>query len=706
MGRRARNDVVSVSTQGPESNAAARRGTELRPITAVFVDVVDSTGLAESIEVDDFSVVISECITRIASVVEARGGSVGAYTGDGLAAFFGLERASGTDAEQSALTALEVLESVRQYSLDLERQGASGVEVRMGINTGEAAVSALGPGTRPNVALGDTTNVAARLQAIAEPGTIVVGDETARALGGRFGLESLGEVTVRGRRAPVRAWRLAGTLDQPEPARTRSLLDRERELESLRQRLDALQGGRGGVVFIVGDLGMGKTTLLAEMERMAQGRAAALVGFCAASAAPIPYEPFGAMLRSWSPFGYSRDNGIRTLQARLRTLSNLAPSTIERLLVIAEGVRADGAALTPHQAAEAVRAWLEAAAAEQPLLVEIDDTHWLEPSAALITVEIAELSATAPVLLAATLRPKTQSHGAGLRVAALAAYRDRTLDLRLRPLGEDASRALVNRLAPDADEEIVADVLARAEGNPLFLEQLIRARSATDAPPAAELHTVATARLLPPGVASVLVGSFDALEEDVREVAQLAAAIGRTFDEDLLGDLAGNSRARAGTTALDAAEIIEQVRAGPPGVWRFIHALLRDAALSTLPREDRRKLFGRVARAYEGRTGGGEAEFEALAYYYARSEDRAKALHYHELAAEKALRMGAFPEASASLEEAVHIAERVHDDHASTRVKRQLAELRRAGADTAVSAALAHRRPNPVEDSNLEATDL
>ncbi len=706
MGRRAR--IVSVSTQGPESNVAARRGTELRPITAVFVDVVDSTGLAESIEVDDFSVVISECITRIASVVEARGGSVGAYTGDGLAAFFGLERASGTDAEQSALTALEVLESVRQYSLDLERQGAPGVEVRMGINTGEAAVSALGPGTRPNVALGDTTNVAARLQAIAEPGTIVVGDETARALGGRFGLESLGEVTVRGRRAPVRAWRLSGTLDQPDPPSTGSLLDREPELESLRQRLDALQGGRGGVVFIVGDLGVGKTTLLAEMERMAQGRATVLAGFCAASPAPIPYEPFGAMLRSWSPLRYSHDSGVRTLQARLQTLSNLAPSTIERLLAISEGKRAGGAALTPHQAAEAVRAWLGAASAAQPLLVEMDDTHWLEPSAALITVEIAELSANAPVLLAATLRPTTQSHGSGLRVAVLAAHRDRTFDLRLRPLGEEASRALVNRLVPDADEEIVADVLARAEGNPLFLEQLIRARCATDAPPEAEgrLHTVATARLLPPGVASVLVGRFDALEEDVREVAQLAAAIGRTFDEDVLGDLAGNSTARAGTTALEAAEIIEQVRAGPPGVWRFIHALLRDAALSTLPREDRRKLFGRVGRAYEGRTGGGEAEFEALAYYYARSEDRAKALHYHELAAEKALRMGAFPEASASLEEAVHLAERVQDDHASTRVKRQLAEIRRAVADTAVSAALAHSRPNLAEDSNLEATDL
>src|SRR5262245_48376481 len=135
--------VLRVSTRGPDPNPVPHRGTELRPITALFVDLVGSTGLAESIDVDDFSVVISECITRIASVVEARGASVGAYTGDGLAAFFGLERASDTDGEQSALAALEVLESVRRYSFDLEQQGAPGVQVRVGINTGEAAVSAL-----------------------------------------------------------------------------------------------------------------------------------------------------------------------------------------------------------------------------------------------------------------------------------------------------------------------------------------------------------------------------------------------------------------------------------------------------------------------------------------------------------------------------------------------------------------------------------
>jgi class 3 adenylate cyclase len=707
MGRRALNAVLSVSSQGSESNPAGRRGTELRPISAVFVDLVDSTGLAESIDVDDFSVVISACITRIASVVEARGGSVGAYTGDGLAAFFGLERAAGSDAEQSALAALEVLESVRRYSVDLERQGAMGVEVRIGINTGQAAVSALGPGTRPNVALGDTTNVAARLQAIAEPGSIVVGDETARALSGRFGLESLGDVPVRGRRAPVRAWRLSGTLDQAAPAPTQSLLDREPELESLGQRLDALQDGQGGVVFIVGDLGIGKTALLAEMQRLAQGRAAVLTGFCAASPAPIPYEPFGAMLRSWSPLGQPLGSGVGTLQAQLQALSNLAPSTIVRLVAIAERTKTEGAALTPRDAADAVREWLEAASAEHPLLLAIDDSHWLEPSAALITLEIAELSAAAPVLLATTLRPTTHSHGSGLRVAALAAHRERALDLRLRPLGEQASRALVNRLAPNAEDEVVADVLSRAEGNPLYLEQLIRARCATDAPPEAggKLHTVATARLLPAGVASVLVGRFDALEQKVREVAQLAAAIGRTFDEDLLYDLVGNLAAKAGTTALAAAEIIEQAQAGPPAVWRFIHALLRDAALSTLPREERRKLFGRVARAYEGRTGGAEAEYEALAFYYARSEDEAKALHYHELAAEKALRMGAFPEASATLEDAVLIAERTHDEHATTRIRVQLAELRQARADTTVSTEIARGQPDLAEESNPGTTE-
>src|SRR5438128_276066 len=288
-----------VAAEGGAARTRARRPApiegQLRPITALFADVVGSTALGERLDPDEISTLIGECVSKMCVAVERFGGTVSAYMGDGIAAFFGLDQASEQDPELAAQAALAIISAISRYSADVERDWAiTDFNVRVGLNTGDAAVGVVGSSDRANVALGDTTNVAARLQGLAEPGTIAIGDETADELRGRFLLEPLGEVRVKGRQAPVRAWRLLGALDRPSAPERRRLVGRDSERALLRSVVDDVCAGDGRVLFLVGDLGIGKTRLLAELEAIVGHRAVVLQAFCAASPVSPPYGPFAA----------------------------------------------------------------------------------------------------------------------------------------------------------------------------------------------------------------------------------------------------------------------------------------------------------------------------------------------------------------------------------------------------------------------------
>src|SRR5437762_1755590 len=193
------------------SKRGAGHEDEMRPITALFADIAGSTGLGERLGPDEVKALIGECVTRMSGAVEELGGTVQAYMGDGICAYFGVPQAHEDDPERAARAALRILEVVGEYGRDIEQAwGISGFGVRVGLNSGPTAVGLVGAADPQTVALGDTTNVAARLQAAAAPGTIVVGETTARHLGSRFVLEPLGEVSVKGRTGAVPAWRLDG----------------------------------------------------------------------------------------------------------------------------------------------------------------------------------------------------------------------------------------------------------------------------------------------------------------------------------------------------------------------------------------------------------------------------------------------------------------------------------------------------------------
>jgi class 3 adenylate cyclase len=282
-----------------------------------------STALGERLAPDEVKSLIGECVNRIARAVEQFGGTVQAYMGDGIAAFFGLPAAHEDDPERAAHAALRVLEVVAEYSVDISAAwGVTDFNVRVGVNSRQTAVGVVGAADQQQVALGDATNVAARLQALAAPGTAVVGESTARRLAHRFVLESLGDVDVKGRTEPVGAWRLVRFQTGTRVPAPTPLVGRESAVAQPRSAVDDVVAGRGQVLLLMGDAGFGKSRLLRELETVAGERVTWLE--------ELLYWPFVEVLRHWIGVEAGEPEvSVRTkLRAKLATLAPLDPAEV------------------------------------------------------------------------------------------------------------------------------------------------------------------------------------------------------------------------------------------------------------------------------------------------------------------------------------------------------------------------------------------
>jgi class 3 adenylate cyclase/DNA-binding SARP family transcriptional activator len=629
--------VEGAATPAPPSPAPAETPPpaptqdELRPVTILFADIVGSTGLGERLAPEDVKALVGECVTQMARAVEEYGGAVQAYEGDGICAYFGVPHAHEDDPERAARTGLRIQEVAGAYARDIaDAWGIPDFAVRVGINTGRAAVGSVGARNRQTVALGDATNVAARIQSAAESGTIAVGEETARRLAHRFDFEPLGDLTVKGRAEPVRAARLTAPRAPTRGARLRPLVGREREVEQLRATIAELEAGRGQALLLVGDPGIGKTRLLAELRSLLPERVTWLEGHCL-SYGGLPSWPFIEVLRSW----LGLELGDPEVVVRTRAHARLAPlldddptgalSALARLLRISLGTGSGTPAEGESDIGAGYVAWVEALTALGPVVLAIEDLHWAHASSRELAEELLGLTERAPLLLVATLRRDPGSEGWRFRTRVLADFSHRSTELALAPLSAAAATDLLGTLLPGAfDEETREELVARAEGNPLYLEELLRAL--VEGGGLEQRHrtwttTLKPSLLLPPALENLLVARVDRLADGPRRLAQLAAAIGREFPVPALERVAGGA-VNEDLAGLLRAEIVRELRRYPELVCAFRHGLLQEAVLTTLTPATRRELYGRVAAAFEELYAGSlHDHLERLAHYHAQAGD-------------------------------------------------------------------------------------
>ena len=624
------------SLGGAESYGLA---DEVRPVTILFADIVGSTALGERLAPEETKALVGECVTIMSRAVEEYGGTVQAYQGDGICAYFGVPAAHENDPERAALAGLRILELMSEYTRDIEKAwGIAGFSVRVGINSGRAAVGLVGAADPQAVALGDATNVAARVQAAAEPGTVLVGESSARRLTHRFVLEPLGDIDVKGRDAPVAVSRLIRPSSRETASSTLPCIGREREIAELRAVVDDLVSGRGRVVVLAGAAGIGKTRLVAELRTLAGERATWLEGHCL-SYGGLPPWPFMEILLGWlAAEAGEPEIAVRT-KARARLGALLGEELDEVLASLGHLLRLRQEPATDASDADGVpRAylrWLEALAAERPVIVVLEDVQWADVPTRELAEAVLELTDRAGLAFVLTDEPIAGSEGAILRSRALSNYPHRATELTLGPLTDDASDQLLAEMLGDDIEAASRERLIReAEGNPLYLEELARALEEGSLESRGRTWTISmrSPELLPPTLENLLVARIDRLAAGPRRLAQAAAAVGRTFRVGVLAHIVDGDVTQD-LSALFRTQIVRELRRYPDFECEFTHGLLQEAALSTLTATGRRDLYARVAKAFEDVYAESLGDHvEQLAHYHAQAGNLPKALAYAERA--------------------------------------------------------------------------
>lgn len=591
-----------------------------RIVTALFADLVGSTQVTEVLDPEDAREVLGAAVKLVIEQVDALEGTVKDLAGDGVLALFGAPTAHEDDAERAVLCGLRITAAVRDLAVDVSRRWQLAMfSVRVGIETGRAVLGPVGAGSHVEYgATGDALNTAARLQSKAEPGTVLVGAATRVMVEERFTWAAERHYALKGKTEPVQATVALGQAPHGREGRGfggTSLVGRNAQLRQVATAIGDLRGGRGSVVAVVADAGVGKSRLVAEARR-ATVSDLPLTWLEAAAASygrSVPLLLFRNTVLGWLELPLTASGG--DIQVRIATLSATRPGAVAEALLGLTATLTQSSSHEPDAAAaqERVFALFENLFAglvrERPVALVLEDLHWCDPTSLALLQRLVPMTAATPLLLLLTTRPDT----AGRRVLAGLgeASRDQWTRVDLRPLAREEDRELLRRLLDGAKlpRQLEERLLDTTDGNPFFVEEQVRALAATGAMRGGtgDRRFVGAANLvLPATVERALVARIDRLPERARSVMLAAAVLGVRFDGGLLATVTGSPVGDA-LTVLEAGDfVVALADAAPPGtVYRFRHALVQEAAYATMLRSQRRQLHGRaaatLARTYAGR---------------------------------------------------------------------------------------------------------
>ena len=645
--------------------APAAPNGQRRQVTVLFADMADYTPMAERIGEEAVFTLMQDVIERMSEAVHAHGGAVQNVTGDGLMALFGAPVAIEDAPLKACRAALDIQDRMRALEGEAEARHGVTPRFRVGLHTGPLVVGRVGDDQRTEVtALGDTVNLAARLQAEAEPGGIAMSEATQRLVAGYVDSAFLGERTIKGKSEPQRVHGLAGLksevsrFDVAVGRGLTTLIGREAELETLARCWADARAGALRIVDIVGEAGIGKSRLVHDFRQLLVAeKAFFLQGRCTAQGATTPFLPFIEIVRaSFRMLERSKRADVERRLARgLEMLGIEVAETLPYLLNLLGHEAAGGVvnALDSETVGLRTRNALLALLRERrrisPVVMFIDDLHWMDRASEELLARIAETDRDLPLLLIRAYRPQ---------YAAPRDPIDEATVLYLDHLSRDSTVALLRaRLGveeiPDALARLVAE---KAEGNPLFAEEiasyLVEKGSITLSAGKASYET-SDGTALPVTLENLLMDRYDRLESGPRAVLETASVIGPVFSQNLVVA----ATALKGGVPQHLEDLADQdlvVRDRETGDWRFKHVLVREAIYDSLLRPRREPLHARVAEAIESaaRRDGGES-VDLLAHHYAQAGNDAMAVRYLALAGERSLIVYSLEEAETRFRDAI-----------------------------------------------------
>jgi len=708
---------------GPPQRPASRlRDAERRQLTVMFIDLVGSTALSAKLDPEDMREVIRAYQNAVAGEITRFEGHVAKFMGDGVLAYFGWPRAHEDEAERAVRAGLATVAAVAKLTGGGER-----LTCRIGIATGLVVVGDLvgeGPAQEEAV-VGDTPNLAARLQALAAPGEVVVADSTRRLLGKVFDIVDLEPQALKGMAAPVPAFAVRGERSSESRFAARSgdrllpIIGREQELALLLERWRQARGGEGQLVLLVGEAGIGKSRIMEALIDTAAGGDHLRIRYQCS-----PYHTDSALYPAIQQLtlaaGHATGDTTETKLDKLERLLALAGTDtgdaaplLAALLGLAGEDRYGRLALTPQQqrarTLDAMVGQLVGLAQRQPVLWVVEDAHWIDPT----TQELIELAldrvAHSRVLVLLTARPTFEHAFGGHPVVTR---------LTLNRLGREQVTRIVERITSGKalPPVLLDEIAARTDGVPLFVEEMTKAVLESGLLRESDAGWALSGPLqglaIPSSLHDSLMARLDRLQP-VKEVAQTAAAIGREFDHQLLAAISPlpGPELESALGRLVEAELVFRRGTPPDATYLFKHALVRDAAYESLLKSRRQELHGEIARKMEERFPEiARGQPELLARHFTEAGKPVTAVPYWQQAGQRAARASAYAEAVAHLRQAVAQLQGLPVNNERDRLELQLQTLLAgslfategyAAAATGATVARAHELSERVGDSAL-----
>jgi class 3 adenylate cyclase/tetratricopeptide (TPR) repeat protein len=599
--------IPGTTEAAAEAQPKIQDSAERRQVTVMFSDLVGSTALSARMDPEDLREIIAAYHKCVAEIVRRFDGFVAQYLGDGVLVYFGYPQAHEDDAERAVRSGLEVTAAVSGLKT------RASLQTRVGIATGQVVVGDLmASGNAPERGIiGETPNLAARLQGLAEPNTVVIAESTRKLLGNLFELADLGANELKGIAGPVRAWAVL----RPRSMESRfealhatgltALVGREEELQLLLRRWARAKGGEGQVVLLCGEPGIGKSRLTAALlESVTAERHTRLRYLCSPQHTDSALYPIIGQIERAA--GLAHDDAAQARLDKLDAVLARTSASIRDAALFAEMLslpndgRYPAFELTPQQRRqgilEALATRFAALTSQQPVLMIFEDVHWIDPTSLEALNRTVDRIKTLPALLIVTFRPEFNAPWAG---------QSHVTSLMLNRLGEREVAAIITSLAGNKNlpGNVMTQIVERSDGIPLFVEEMTKAVLEAEGEGEAQRTDGAvppTVRAVPASLQASLMARLDRLGP-AKEVAQIGAAIGRQFSHALLASVVRQPEAELGA-ALDrliAAGLLFRQGAPPHATYLFKHALVQDTAYGTLLRSQRQELHARIAKVLE-----------------------------------------------------------------------------------------------------------